>query len=238
MTENFSPVLRAAAVPVMDLTVCRKNQVLGGRQQPILDTMICAGGYTFEVVGYTKKVRHMLKSARDSIKCYVEEEQPEPQDTEDISRFLAPTRRSGRLTSMPTSAVRREWLNSVLVKNSSLNSPLDGFEVDILGIKATVLPNKSPSPMRLALPSLSELLKSRHIQFFSVFSGVLGGGVDACHGDSGGPLACANAQRWQLAGIVSWGSGCARKARPGVYTRVASYIPWIKTTAASLGHRI
>ncbi|KAG6454606.1 hypothetical protein O3G_MSEX008780 [Manduca sexta] len=43
--ENFAPVLRAAAVPVMDLATCRKNQVLGGRQQPILDSMICAGKY-------------------------------------------------------------------------------------------------------------------------------------------------------------------------------------------------
>ncbi|KPJ19655.1 Urokinase-type plasminogen activator [Papilio machaon] len=109
-TETFAPVLRAADVPLMDLDTCRKRQVLGGRQQPILDSMICAG--------------------------------------------------------------------------------------------------------------------------------VLSGGVDACRGDSGGPLACHAAGRWQLHGVVSWGSGCARRARPGVYTRVASYIDWIKLTASGMGHTL
>ncbi|KAJ2943339.1 hypothetical protein O0L34_g12145 [Tuta absoluta] len=109
-TEDFAPALRAAAVPVLDLNTCRKSNILGGRQQAILDSMICAG--------------------------------------------------------------------------------------------------------------------------------VLSGGVDACRGDSGGPLACTNGARWQLQGVVSWGAGCARRARPGVYTRVASYMPWITATANRLGHKL
>ena len=58
-------------------------------------------------------------------------------------------------------------------------------------------------------------------------AGVPGGGQDACQGDSGGPLIRYSGNETWLAGIVSWGQGCALADYPGVYTRVANYDSWI-----------
>ncbi|UYV73381.1 hypothetical protein LAZ67_10002969, partial [Cordylochernes scorpioides] len=49
-------------------------------------------------------------------------------------------------------------------------------------------------------------------------------------GDSGGPLQCQINGRWTLAGLTSFGSGCAKPGFPDVYTRVSHYLSWIKQT--------
>uniref|UniRef100_T1J0B1 limulus clotting factor C n=1 Tax=Strigamia maritima TaxID=126957 RepID=T1J0B1_STRMM len=50
---------------------------------------------------------------------------------------------------------------------------------------------------------------------------------DSCQGDSGGPFAVQIQNRWYLAGIVSWGEGCAAKGKYGFYTKVGNYYNWI-----------
>ncbi|HYX34929.1 MAG TPA: serine protease [Oligoflexus sp.] len=47
--------------------------------------------------------------------------------------------------------------------------------------------------------------------------------TDSCQGDSGGPLFTYDGTKFTVAGVVSWGLGCARNSIPGIYTRVSEY---------------
>lgn len=60
-------------------------------------------------------------------------------------------------------------------------------------------------------------------------AGYEAGGKDACQGDSGGPLVVpTDDQRWKLAGVVSFGYGCARAQFYGAYTRTSAYVAWME----------
>jgi trypsin len=69
-----------------------------------------------------------------------------------------------------------------------------------------------------------------------VCAGFPQGGVDTCQGDSGGPMfGRTSAGALRIVGTTSFGEGCARPGKPGVYARVADATlrPWIAQTTGS-----
>lgn len=68
-------------------------------------------------------------------------------------------------------------------------------------------------------------------------AGYIDGKRDSCKGDSGGPLLChrygsGTDGEIVVAGIVSWGRGCAKAGYTGVYTEVSPFGEWINQTLA------
>jgi len=99
------------------------------------------------------------------------------------------------------------------------------------GVVATVLgwgrvgetAGPSPTLKSVQVPVVSDQTCATEESDFDagsmVCAGYPQGGRDACAGDSGGPMVVDG----RLVGVVSWGDGCARAGKPGVYTRLGSY---------------
>ncbi|WCE00418.1 serine protease [Streptomyces sp. HUAS 31] len=100
-----------------------------------------------------------------------------------------------------------------------------GSTARILGWGTTSSGGSSSNQLRTAtVPTVSDAgcansYGSDFIASDMVCAGYTSGGVDTCQGDSGGPLLIGGV----LAGITSWGEGCAQAGHPGVYTRLTTF---------------
>lgn len=121
----------------------------------------------------------------------------------------------------------------------SAGSNLAGM-VTIIGWGSLTDPSSPSYPYELqeaVVPVVSnELCNANYSQEFGsdnpvtanmLCAGFDDGGVDTCVGDSGGPVIFEENGVWKVAGIVSWGQGCAEPSFFGVYTRVSNYLDFI-----------
>ena len=62
-------------------------------------------------------------------------------------------------------------------------------------------------------------------------AGLISGGYDSCQGDSGGPMVFTDSSNQPyLAGVISWGNGCAEANSYGVYARIENMRDWLQKT--------
>jgi secreted trypsin-like serine protease len=100
-----------------------------------------------------------------------------------------------------------------------------GTTARILGWGTTSSGGSSSNQLRTAtVPTVSDSsctssYGSEYIAGTMVCAGYTSGGTDTCQGDSGGPLIIGGV----LAGITSWGYGCAAAGYPGVYSRLTTF---------------
>ncbi|MEU5348324.1 serine protease [Streptomyces sp. NPDC020766] len=131
-------------------------------------------------------------------------------------------------TSMPYTPIS-------YVSSSETSVYAAGTTARILGWGTTSSGGSSSNQLRTAtVPTVSNATcssayGSSYISSDMVCAGYTSGGVDTCQGDSGGPLIIGG----KLAGITSWGYGCADAAYPGVYSRLTTFSSLVTTQVNS-----
>jgi trypsin len=90
------------------------------------------------------------------------------------------------------------------------------------GLREVDLPVVTRASCQAALSDTGRLILDSHL-----CAGLSSGGRDTCNRDSGGPLIARSFGQDVLVGITSWGVGCARAGRPGVYQRMSEFVDWI-----------
>ena len=99
--------------------------------------------------------------------------------------------------------------------------PVDPSDVQTTRLMEVDLPLVGEATCRAAYPRAT-------IDRTTLCAGLRRGGKDSCQGDSGGPLVVRDGADWIQAGVVSWGAGCAKSGKYGVYTGVGAFADWIE----------
>ena len=111
--------------------------------------------------------------------------------------------------------------------NTDPFAPISGYPDTLQSVKLDVL--AGPTDTTCAAWGSTVYHGSYH-----VCAGVAREWAGSCFGDSGGPLATVTNDRWQVAGVTSFGSspsgdGCSHPDFPTIFSRVSAYSTWVSS---------
>jgi secreted trypsin-like serine protease len=138
-----------------------------------------------------------------------------------LLELATPSRIRPMLIAAPTE--RHWWRAGVLATIAGFGTTSENASTPPAQMRYARVPIVSDSYCARAYPGgLSELLDDGVFDPSTMLcAGYPRGGTDTCEGDSGGPLLVPVAGgRLRLVGATSFGDGCARAGKPGVYARL------------------
>jgi secreted trypsin-like serine protease len=218
----------ASAYPyVMQITDASQNQFCGGTLVSATKVVTAAHCMVDETTSSVRVVggRTYLNGTNGTVskvtKIWINPSYTDATNGDDVAVLTL-------ATSMP-------YTTASYVTSSQTSVYAAGTTARIIGWGTTSENGSSSNQLRTATvptvsnSSCSSSYGSSYIASDMVCAGYTAGGVDTCQGDSGGPLMIGGV----LAGITSWGEGCAEAGYPGVYTRLTTFSSLVATQVAS-----
>ncbi|GGR68881.1 serine protease [Streptomyces humidus] len=202
---------------MMQITDASQNQFCGGTlvsATKVVTAAHCMVGETtssVRVVGGRTYLSGADGTVRRVSRIWIDPEYTDATDGDDVAVLTLST-------SMP-------YATASYVSPSQTGVYAAGTTARVLGWGATSENGSSSEQLRTAtVPVVSDAscessYGSDFVRTDMVCAGFASGGTDTCQGDSGGPLLIGGV----LAGITSWGEGCAEAGHPGVYTRLTTF---------------
>ncbi|XP_026315527.1 serine protease 7-like [Hyposmocoma kahamanoa] len=213
----------------------------------VLTAAHCVTGQIEQQVGSLVTVRLGEYDTQQDVDCDRSTCAPRPQDIAAAGGYPHPGYSDKNINRQDDIALvrlaRRVRLSDYVkpICLTTTDAELDvGDSAFVAGWGRTLSGKKSPVKLKLGLPIFDKndcLNKYRPLGAELSEKQLCAGGAyaqDSCKGDSGGPLMRKLSNGiWETIGVVSFGNGCGRDGWPGVYTSVASYDDWIRSTMRS-----
>ncbi|XP_076683204.1 soluble guanylate cyclase 89Db [Andrena cerasifolii] len=255
---NSSPSIHSKRPNVCDNCVCgvgRKIRIVGGNvasvyEYPWIVSMSKQG--TFYCAGSLITRRHVLTAAHcmegfdtKSIKLVLADNRPNGNQNSIIRRIKSVTLHENFHSYTFNNDIAIIEMDRPVDVNGVVRTAClpEDKAIDYTGATATVVGwgrTSENAPVseelrKVNLPILSQEecdqagYQKNRITENMFCAGYLEGELDACFGDSGGPLHVKGTYgHLEVIGIISWGRGCARPNFPGIYTKLTNYLGWLK----------